>query len=331
MEEKEVELIDYLNILWNRRWLIIVGTLLCISVAAIVSFVLKPVYEVDTIIQPGKFIVENQAGNFEQVVVETPQQIADKVKHKSYDALIAAQLGIDEEKLPELKAENIRDTLLARIWLLEDDTSLGKKILETLLDFLKNDMDKKIEIEFNNIDAQITANEIDRDRRLQEIEILKNKLKIIDQRKKDITSEMKSVKAKVAEIEKEQAAVLKKESRSDFESLGLLLYSNEIQQSLQYYDLLNEKLKNEGMQEENVHSDRKKEEAAISQINNTIANLKERKGRIDKTKIVKEPTSSIYPVFPKKKINILIAALVGFALFTFLAFFINYVESKKKT
>jgi len=331
MEEKEVELIDYLNILWKRKWLIAIGTLLCMIAAGILSFIIRPVYEIDTIVQPGKFIVENQAGNFEEVVVETPQQIADKVKHKSYNILIAAKLNIDEEKLPELKAENIRDTLLTRIWLEEDDVTLGKQVLQTLVNFVKDDIDSKIEIEFSNMDAKIKANEIEKERRLQEIEILKNKLKIINQRKRDIATEMKSVKAKIDELEKEQMAVLKKESRSDLESLGLLLYSNEIQQSLRYYDLLNEKLKNEKLAEEDVHSERQLEEANISKINNTIANLRERKGRIDKTKVVKEPASSIYPVFPKKKINVLIAAVVGFAVFTFLAFFINYIDSKKST
>ena len=330
MEENEVELIDYLNILWKRKWMIIIGTLLCMVLTAIVSLMLKPVYEVDAIIQPGKFIVENQSGNFEEVVVELPQQIADKIKHKSYDVLIAAQLNLDEEKLPDLKAENIRETLLTRIWLEEEDVQLGKQIMQALLDLVKKDIDSKIEIEFNNIDSEIKAFEIDQGRRVNEIEILKNKLKIIDQRKKDIASEMKSVKIKIAELEKEQMAVLKKENRSDIEGLGLLLYSNEIQQSLRYYDLLNEKLKNERLDEENVQSERQKEEAAISQMNNNIANLTERKGRIDRTKVVKEPKASVNPVFPNKKINVLIAAIVGFSLFTFLAFFINYIDSKKK-
>jgi capsular polysaccharide biosynthesis protein len=329
MEEKEFELFDYLNILWKRRWFIVIGTVVCMVLTGIISFLVKPVYEVDAIIQPGKFVVENQAGNFEEVVVEDPQQVADKVQHRSYDALIAAQLNIEEEELPELKAENIEDTLLTRIWVRESDVSQGKRILHTLVGFLKGDMDKKIAIEFDNIDAEINENEIDRERSLQEIEILKNKIKIIDQRKKDIAAEMKSAKEKIGEIEKEQMAVLKKENRTDIESLGLLLYSNEIQQSMQYLDLLNEKLKIERLEEENVYSDLKEEEATISKINNTIANLKERKGRIDETKVVKEPTSSIYPVYPRKKLNVLIAGIMGLMLLSVLVFFLDYTEKHK--
>ena len=331
MKEKEVELIDYLNILWKRKWFITVGTLLSVIVAGIISFLIKPVYEIDTIIQPGKFIVENQAGNFGEVVVETPQQIADKINHKSYDVLIAAKLNIDENKLPELKAQSIGDTLLTRIWLEEADVPLGTQVLQALVNLVEEDIDSKIEIELNNIDAKIKADEIEKERRTQQIEISKNMLKIIGQRKMDIAMEMKSVKIKIDELEKEQMAMLKKTNRSDMESLGLLLYSNEIQQSMQSYDLLNEKLKNERLAEENVHSQSLMEQANISKINNTIANLRERKGRIDKTKVVKKPTSSINPVYPKKKRNILMAGVVGFAIFVFMALFISYIKKENNT
>jgi len=59
MEEKEIELIDYLNVIWKRKWIIIIGTISCMIVAGTVSFILKPVYEIDTIIQPVNFFVEN--------------------------------------------------------------------------------------------------------------------------------------------------------------------------------------------------------------------------------------------------------------------------------
>lgn len=329
MERKEVEFIDYLNILWKRKWIIIVGTLLCMIFAGVLSFILKPVYEIDAILQPGKFFIENQTGNIEQIVVEQPQQIADKVTHKSFDALIAADLAIDVSELSELKADSIRDTLLTRIWIRDTDPELGKKALNSLLEHVKNDMDEKIDVEIDNINARIKENEIEKERRTQGIGILKKKLRIISQRKQDLTEEMKAVKAKVQELEKEQLSVLKKENKSEMESLGLLLYSNEIQQSFRHLDILNEKLSDEKLEEEDVNSAIQGENAMINKLDSRIANLKKRKGRIDHTKIVKEPTRSLYPVFPKKKLNVLIAAILGFVVFTLLAFFLDYLESKK--
>ncbi|MCP2597706.1 hypothetical protein NLC93_07545, partial [Candidatus Aminicenantes bacterium AC-335-G13] len=57
--------------------------------------------------------------------------------------------------------------------------------------------------------------------------------------------------------------------------------------------------------------------------------LNERKGRMDYAQLVKEPTSSINPVSPKKKLNILIAGILGLMIFTILAFFIEYIEKQK--
>jgi len=329
MEKKEAELIDYLDIIWKRKWIIILGTFLCMVIAGIVSFVVKPVYEIDAIVQPGKFFVENESGNIEQIVVEQPQQIADKINHRSFDTLIAVELGIQISELSELKADSIRDTLLTRVWTKSSDVAMGKKALTMLLDLIKSDMDEKIEVELDNINADIKENEIEKERRAQEIGILKNKLQIIKQRKQDLAEEMKTARVKIEELEKEQLGVLKKENRSEMESLGLLLYSNEIQQSFRYLDILNEKLSNEKLQEENVNSALQEENATIDKLDNTIANLKERKGRIDHTKIIKEPTRSVYPVFPRKKLNVLIAAVLGFVVFTLLAFFLDYLEIKK--
>jgi len=331
MNEKEAELIDFLNVFWKKKWIVVVGTVVCMVTAGVVSLLLTPVYEIDAIIQPGKFLLENQVGNFEQVVVEDPQQIADKVKHKSYDAVVAAKLGLDINEFPEIKAEHIKDTLLTRIWIRDSDIDLAKKALNTLVDIIRTEMDGKIEIEIANIDSAIRANEIEKGRREKEIAILQTKLKIIDQRKKDISREMQSVKGKIGELEKEQLAVLKKKTRSEMESLGMLLYSNEIQQSLRYYDILNEKLSAERLKEEDTRSALQNESATINKIENEIANLRERKGRIDKTKVIKEPTASLHPVSPRKKINVLIAGLVGFIIFVLFAFLYEYIDRQKKT
>jgi capsular polysaccharide biosynthesis protein len=114
------------------------------------------------------------------------------------------------------------------------------------------------------------------------------------------------------------------------ETLSLVLYSNEIQQSLSNYDHLNEKQKNEKIEEENVKLALQVENATIEKLDDNIANLKERKGRIDYTKRIKEPTRSLYPVFPKKKLNVLIGTILGFVVFTLLAFSWIILRARRK-
>lgn len=329
MEAKESELVDYLMVLWKRKWIIILGTILIMIGTGVVSFIITPAYEIDTIIQPGKFFVQNQSGNFEEVVVEDPQQIADKVMHKSYDATIAAILSLDEADFPTIKAQRIKNTLLTRIWVINHDIEQSKKILDSLITLLREDVDKKISIEINNIEYIIKSFEIEKERRREEIGILKKKNIIIDKRKKDIIKEIESLKNRISELEKEQLKALKKGEKSEIESLAMLLYSNEIQQSLQYYDDLNEKLSEEKIKEEDNNTDIQIETAEINNLDNKIANMRRIKGRIDYTKTVKEPTSSLDPVYPKKGLYILVACVVGLIVFTFFAFLLEYIKKSK--
>lgn len=329
MEETEVEFADYLNTIWKKKWIIIIGTIFSMIVAGAISFLIKSIYEIDVIIQPGKFYVQSQDGKLEQYVVEEPRQIADKVNHKSYDAMIASELKLDKKKFPKILAEDINNTLLVRMWIRDHDVELSQKILHLLVGYLKEDIDKKIDIEINKTDIAIKNAEIAKEKHSKEIEIFKKKLVIIAQRKKDIAKEMESTMTKIKELEREQSAVFKRKNRSEVESLGMLLYSNQIQLSLRYYGELNEKLSRKRIEEEDVKSNIQEEETNISFQNSSILNLKERKGMIDYTKVIKDPTSSIDPIYPRKGLNVLIAGILGLMVFIPVAFFINYIEKRK--
>jgi len=324
MNQNSNESFEYLQVLWKRKWLIMLGPFCIAVLAGIVALIIEPVYEIDAIIQPGKFFIQNQAGNFEEFVVEAPQQIADKILHRSYDPLISQDLGL--ERVPQIRAQNIRNTLLTRIWIRSADVEESKKTLNSLIDYVKKEIDEKILIEKNNVDAKIKFNEITKERVIKEVDIQKKRLTIINQRKNDIRSEMAVSKSRAKEFEKEQAKVLKQENRSDAESLALLLYSTELQKVFQYQDLLNEKLSAEKLKEEATHSKIEEELARIRGFDATITNLREQKGRIDYTKIVKEPASSEKPIFPNIPVIVLTAIVAGLVFFSFIAFFAEYIQ-----
>jgi len=223
-----------------------------------------------------------------------------------------------------------RDTLLARMWIHSSDVELSKKVLNSLVTLIKSEIDEKIDIEIASYDSSIRSNEIEKERRMEEIEILKKKLGIMRLRRKDITDEMKVSRNRIEDLEKEQLKVLKNEDKSEAVSLGLLLYSNEIQQSYRNYDILNEKLSEKKLEEEDVNSVLQGENATIAKIDNTIENLKEIKGRIDHTKVIKEPTSTFDPISPNKSLATSLAFVFGLLLFTIIAFFMEYIEVKKK-
>jgi len=62
---------------------------------------------------------------------------------------------------------------------------------------------------------------------------------------------------------------------------------------------------------------------------NQISLLNDKKARIDYTQLVKEPTSSLFPVSPRKKMNVLVAGFLGVFVFTMLAFFLEYLRKQR--
>jgi len=351
--ENEVDLIEYLNVLWKRRGLIIVPTILLALIAGVVSFLLPHQWEVDFILQPSKFFVQTEQGEFKEVLVTDPKQLAGQINQGSYDRLLGAELNLDVRKFPKLKAENLRDTKLVRVSLQTGETEKGQAILNLLFQHLKSDLDRKIDVEMKSISTQIVAGEndikiksieiqsknIDIDKTQQEMTSAGKKLNISEDRSRSLVDEMKGVKVRIDEIEKQQKTTLAA-NKEGVETLGLLLYSNEIQQNFRYYNTLEENLTTEKVVQENlrlfVHEKEQEIKSLknqIERINQEIAGIRndielmnEKKQRIDYAQLVKEPTVSLYPVAPRKKMNVLIAGFLGFFCFSILALFLDYVK-----
>ena len=382
--QNEIELIDYLNVIWKRKWLIIIPTLFLSIVLGIYSFFLPPKWEIDSLIIPSKFMTQTEQGEFKEVIVVDPKQVASQINEKIYDHLIAAELKIDIKKFPKIKADNIRDTKLVRISIVENDVEKAKLILSSLFNHLKQDLDKKVEVEIKGIDTQIASKdnlikqneneikkknddiqlkdldikskEIEKDRIKKEISSLQNKLKISEDRVKSIMDEMKSVKKRIDDLDEQQKKALTEKIEA-IDAISLLLYSNQVQENLRYYNTLDEKLSIEKITQENLNLDIRNKEEQLRQIDNQIQQVKtqedtikaeidnikniintlkteiklldDKKTRIDYTQLIKEPTSSLYPVSPKKKVNVLITGILALMVFTMLAFFLEYIEKQK--
>jgi capsular polysaccharide biosynthesis protein len=361
------QLMDSLNVIRKRKWLILVPTLFLVIAVAVIDFLLPPKFEVDIVFQPSQFLVQTELGEFKEVVATDPKQIADQINEHSYDSVIAAALKIDLRKFPRLRASDLRDMKLVRVVILEKDVEKAKSILAYIYGYLKKDLDKKAEVELIGLDAQIAVQqnlikqtelvikdnlneiklqEIGKNKTRQEIFSVANKLKISEERINGLSAEMKSVKARIDELEDLLKGALA-EKKEGTDAISLLLYSNEVQNNLRYYNTLDEKLSNEKISQENLNLSAKerseelkrldteiaklnteidKNKNRIENVNTEITRLTGRKGRIDKTQLIKEPTSSLDAVAPRKMIHFLLAIILGLLGLTTLALFKEYVD-----
>ena len=398
MSEDRNDIRDYFRVIWKRKWLIIIPTFFCVVITAVLSFILPRKWEVDCIIKPSKFFIQSETGEFKEITFINPQQISELINNHTYDANIADELGLSLKKFPELEAMELKETNLIRVSLSIADVETGKSILYSLFKYLKKDLDNKIELEVKGLENLITNNEnmilqkelstmdrlndikvIENEKKLkkiaiqekerqklekqQEIDSIENFLKISQEREKSILSELNEVKQRIKVIEQQQMKALSEEKKEG-SALSLLLYSNEIQQNLQYYNTLDKELGNERINQENWRlnikmkegdiknlesqiaqtktqidtlntriSDKKNEiekiKNEIGNIQNSIALLNERKSRIGYSQLVKEPTSSLSPVSPKRRLNVLISFILGITVFTLVAFIIEYTKPQR--
>ena len=328
-QNNEIELIDILNILWKRKWFIISSTLILIILAGILSFLLPKKWEISAVFIPSKIFVLTAEGKYEEAVVTDPKQIAGQINEGSYDIFISEELNIERQSFPKLKAFNLPETNLIRVSIRDKNIEKSISILNTLFSRLKENLDEKTKIEIKGIESQIKSEEIEKFRVEKEIQMLQNTLTITQKRQKEIEAEMSETRERIRLLEDDQRALLKKQNRSEAEGFAMFLYSNEIQLSLRYINTLNELINSKKVEMESLKQSIDNNTQNIRQRENTIEMLKERKGGIDYTELVKKPTSSLNPVFPQKKLFVLVAFLFGVIFFSLLAFFLEYLEKQK--
>jgi capsular polysaccharide biosynthesis protein len=330
MPEHKTELLDYIRVFWKRKWLIIIPTLICALGTFLWSRLSDPVWEVDCLIQTGSLMVQTDAGILQEISASKPKDIAAQISQGSFNEPIATELNLSLKTFPPLTAEDIKDTRLVHVILKTEDIAEGKAILNSLFNHLKVDLDAKVEFERKAIDAQVKGKEIELENLDKTIPVLKSKVAIVRKRIDSISREMDEVKKRVDTLDKEQLEDLKKTGRAESESLAVLLYSNEVQQSLRYLDYLREMESDKKIQADEIRLDVENIIRRKNQIENDIALLVGKKARMELSQLIKNPTSSLRPVSPKPWLNLLIGTLLGLGVFTTLAFFLEYLGESQK-
>ena len=152
--EDEIDLADYLRIIWKRKRLIIFGTLICVFVAGIVSFLMPKIYEVSSVIEPG-IIGFNKEGSF--IYVDSVANIKEKIDKGAYFRKIQKDLHLEPKTGLEFKATIGREAKAIKItsqWE-EKDINLGVRATQKLLQLISNDYKKIVEQRKSDIDKQI--------------------------------------------------------------------------------------------------------------------------------------------------------------------------------
>ena len=391
--EDEIELMDYLKVLWKWKYLILLGTLACAVVAAIVSFNMTKIYSINTVLTPGVAKVEE---NGKTTYIGSAQEIKTLIETGALEPTVLKQIKApNEEDLPQSLSFKItapKGSNALEVAYETPQIDLGLQILTHLNQALLTKFDGIVKYYKEEYTIQIRSKTSEASKIIEKIDTAKNETLTseattradIDQKKNEMLTKKAQITAKKAQIENMQKRIsemqieigriskntdLLIEERNKFlgrkttddNILSAVVYSNTIQQNISYLNELrgetnriqdaiyNSEAAVDAMENSVKDLDaqistlkeltkyktetQKAEIAALESEKSFIAeemkNLEFKKSYVQNIQILQPPKSSLSPVKPKKKLNVLLAGVVGLFLTVFLAFFIEYISKHK--
>jgi len=314
--EDEIELIDILRVIWKWKYLVLVGTVICGLIAAIISFNMSKIYSINMVLRPGILNVGEQGKN---VYIDSPQNIKALIDSGTFNNDILNYLNeIKMDKVPKRLKFKVTIPKQSDTIKVQYETAdikqgvviqdrLNKLLLETynkLVQYFKNERDMKLSLLKSETDYIKTA-----------IKSYKRNVKNIEKRIDELTPEIELIKNNTANLIKERDKLLSINPKEN-NILSALLYSNTIQQNLQ--------LSNRYQDEINNYKGKKNKL-------NVMKNLQFKKDNIQNIQFLQPATSSLYPVKPRILLNVILALAAGLFLMLFLAFFLEYLGKVKKS
>jgi LPS O-antigen subunit length determinant protein (WzzB/FepE family) len=368
--DNEVELIDYLRVLWKFKSWIIGITLLSVLVTLIISFVLPSVWEVSIVFEPGRFGSDLFGGGTNRptgklYLIDTAENVKAKIKQGSYDFQVRTSSGWPPDKKIKWDVNVEKETSAIRTALEVKDKTLGLKALDVLARTIEEEQKEKIGIfqktlehemlnrkeEVSKFQREIDRVKTDRDANLtrlqEEAKELKIQIALLKQRESELFREEEGVRKNTELLMTKRSSLMESE-RSKNDPLALVLFTTSLQQNIAYSNQLASQLndikriieeKRLSVKKVEIELVRVKEDARlrikklesdIQQIEASVRVLEEQLRFVKPLEIIQQPTLSYKPVKPKKILNVAIAGILALFFSISGVFLMEYISGKKE-
>lgn len=321
--EEEINLIDIVKVLVKRKVLIITGTVLCLLLSVAISLLIPKVFKVSFVADIGMI----QWGT-EMKPIESPTNVKSKVEMAySYSAMDA--LDIPEDDFPEVIVRNPKKTMLIEGSVKTSEPSEGVKILKHIQEQLLKDHEKLVNQYRVGIQNAIKTIDLDISDVHDKKKVINEKLKILKTNIENTKMQIGEAKQRIDDLQKEKKRVNVKANPDN--TLSLLVFTNEVQENQRYYNQLQNKLDstlaNQQVTFENnlLNNEREKKKLELQRLD-----VESKLEALQDTRVIKEPSYSEKPVSPKKRLIILLAAVIGLMGSIFLAFFMEFIDKYRQ-
>lgn len=296
--DDEINLYDYLKVLYKRRVLIIAIFLISVISALIISYRMTPLYKVSAMLSLS-FLAE-KGSITTNYSVPTANLIAS-IEGGSYNSQIYEALNLDPSMVSlSFKVSQPKNSTTLQVDYYTPDPAQGKLIVDELLkqvnfvygeraEFEQEKIDNSIAVAKNQINTIENQKELLKNQRItinnQKKRIASDSETIVNNKKKtisDIESERrriellreaeKTIKRQIEEVENntklmmEQRSELLKPEGAKMDAGTKILYLNSIQQNIIYLDRLNAQIDKNKMDQEAAKNNIEKLEIKLNDL-----------------------------------------------------------------
>lgn len=325
----EVELIEYLKVIWKRKYLILVGTVICAMAAGVVSILVPKTYRIETVIQPGVVKID-EGGN--KIYIDSPKNIKSMIDSGKFTNDILNSLEENDENreifLHGLDVTTSSDSNYIKISYDTADINSGINILNLLINSLKTHYNQQISIYSYNYKKKISGGKSQISMFKNKIYIIKDEIKNLSNRIIDLQSEIKFITNNTNSLIQERNEILNVTNEKDI--LSTFLYSNTIQQNIALKNSYKNEIYNYTSQIGEKKFQLKQWQREVEIQAQELEELEKENENIQNLQVVQSHTGKPQQIRPKMKFNIVFAAAAGFLFSMFLAFFLEYFSKHRR-
>ncbi|OEU58037.1 MAG: hypothetical protein BAW33_00650, partial [Desulfobacterales bacterium C00003104] len=324
--DDDIELIDYLRVIWKWKYLIIAGVLICAIAAGVVSFSMPKVYGIDMIVRPGILTVGTDGKNF---YIDSAENIKAIIEAGAFDVNVLDHIGKSgynsPPKLLNLKANIPANSNALKISYETSDADCGLRILTRLGEVLLERYAERVVYFQNEHATEIGLKRTEQTDCEAKKRSAQEQIKSARKRIDELTAQVESVRKNTDSLIQERDRFLSK-SASESNILSAVLYTNTIQQNMELENTCREQINYYDTRMEQGKLRLEKLNSESSRLQEQIRSLEFKKKNVQNIEVLQPPTRSPYPIKPKTKLNVMLAAVVGLFVMLFLAFFLEYIQ-----
>ncbi|MBU1171809.1 MAG: hypothetical protein KKD44_19825 [Proteobacteria bacterium] len=325
--DDEIELIDIFRILWKWKIFIAAGVLACGVVAVVICYSMEKIYKVSMTVQPG-IMYSTEEGK--RIFIDSIETIVARIDAGIYnDAIIDHALKVPAKDKPEDIDIRVETPSKSDVFLVSYETADPKEglaVLNELFRLLNIRESELIKYIIENLNRKINLDTIELEKKKEIEKSYIINVQTIEKRIKEINEDIQEINKNSVYLSEERKKLLNRNT-DDQGALAVLLYSNTIQQNIEFVNTVKKDLNEHQMLKEDemqkIIREKNEQKKIAEQIEMNIM----LRDNVVKMAMIKVPTVAKYPVKPQKRMILFLSLTVGLFAMIFLSFLIEYIKN----